>query len=190
MRAPGVREALGSTLVRSRMWEQGMALEHLALRGSAVRGGANGSAVEALACEAGFFSSEGSSGGGNSSGSGAECAPSAALLPWMDTMHTQFVPQAWLNAYPLPIARQLLEVGVALPGQQGVPPVTPLHAPYAPGDWCISFSGCTAYFQQADCERLFREGAESAQRAFAEYSARGRPSASAAGAGAAAAATS
>ena len=76
----------------------------------------------------------------------------------------QFVPQAWLNTYPLPIARQLLD---AVPGE-GELLLAPLHAPYAQGEWVVSFSGCAAYFSQAYCNGLFAEHAELAQKAFEE----------------------
>ena len=182
MREGRVAAGMGGTLVASRMWEQGMALEHLSMRGALVRrssaggnasargdGGGGEAGVEVLGCDAGMFA-----GGWEHGASAAPCQDSsggAALLPWMDTLHTQFVPQAWLNAYPLPIARQLLEVGPSVPGQ-AQPSVTPLHAAYRPGDWCISFSGCTAYFKQADCEQLFSEGAEEAHRALLAHAAR------------------
>ena len=162
------------------MWEQGTALAHFSQRGAMVRG-------RPLVSLGGMFSD-----GGDASSTTTTTAATAAsaariwpgcnasttlpsLLPWQDTLHTQFVPQAWLNSYPLPIAKMLIDVGTieSLPG--GESKYHTLHAPYTPGDWCISFSGCTAYFTQATCEALFQEGAEVARKAMGDAIARRAP---------------
>jgi hypothetical protein len=97
-------------------------------------------------------------GGGGAQG----CGGGVDLSPWADALHAQFVPQAWVNSYPLPIARQLLD---AVPGD-GDMLLAPLHAPFSQGDWVVSFSGCSAYFSQAYCNDLFAEHAELAEKAF------------------------
>ena len=184
MKEARVRERLGASLVGSRMWEQGTALEHFCMRGAIVEAAAaaaggygNGSRVEALVCEEGIFASgeePPAAPAAAASEAGRVCdegSAGAQLSPWMDSLHTQFVPQAWLNSYPYLIARQLQEVGPFVPGR-AEPVLTPLHAPYQPGDWCISFSGCTAYYTQDTCEGLFRDGAELAHKAIVDFASR------------------
>lgn len=60
--------------------------------------------------------------------------------------HVQMLPQAWMNAYPLPIARVLRDVNNM-----------PLHAVAQPGDWVVAFSGCHAMLPAPECEALFAQ---------------------------------
>ena len=85
-----------------------------------------------------------------------------SLLPsaYADASHVQAVPQAWINSYPQQLAGQLHD-------HKG----RPLHAPYAPGDWMVSFSGCGTLMGPEQCESLFeayaRQAAEAAEAALA-----------------------
>ena len=177
MRAARVRDEVGPALLSSRMWEQGTALANFATRGAALGGPrVDGRAgVRVVEARGGVFGERGAGvgagGGVHSSNPRIDerggCSESSA--PWADALHTQIVPQAWLNSYPLPIARQLLDVvprGDGGAGATGDAALGPLHAAYTPGDLAISFSGCTAYFTQAACEDLWGAAAASIDAAF------------------------
>jgi len=66
------------------------------------------------------------------------------LLAYEDLLHTQFVPQAWINSYPDAIAGVLRD-------HKSIP----MHASYQPYDWLVSFSGCKGYFGEQTCEDLY-----------------------------------
>lgn len=87
---------------------------------------------------------------------GAVCG-AGALRPaaFADVARTQFVPQAWLNAYPPQLAGQIYDHHAR-----------PMHAAWAPGDWVVSFSGCGMLLAKGDadaCERLYAQYAALAQ---------------------------
>ena len=62
----------------------------------------------------------------------------------VSSLHTQVVPQPWLNSYPDELAAKLRDDA----GR-------PLHAAYRDGDTFISFSGCGVLLGAARCEDLF-----------------------------------
>lgn len=66
------------------------------------------------------------------------------LIAYEDLLHTQFVPQAWVNSYPEAIAGVLRD-------HKG----SPMHASYQKSDWLVSFSGCKGYFGEQPCENLY-----------------------------------
>jgi len=66
------------------------------------------------------------------------------LLSYEDLLHTQFVPQAWINSYPEAIAGVLRD-------HKSIP----MHASFQPNDWLVSFSGCRGYFGERSCEDLY-----------------------------------
>ena len=66
------------------------------------------------------------------------------LIAYEDLLHTQFVPQAWINSYPEAIAGVLRD-------HKG----SPMHASYQKSDWLVSFSGCKGYFGEQPCEDLY-----------------------------------
>lgn len=71
---------------------------------------------------------------------------------YADVAHTQFVPQAWINAYPPELAAKLLDHHNL-----------PLHAQFEHGDWIISFSGCKPLLQVHEtCEALYARYASTA----------------------------
>jgi len=66
------------------------------------------------------------------------------LIAYEDLLHTQFVPQAWINSYPEAIAGVLRDhKGAAM------------HASHQSDDWLVSFSGCKGYFGVEPCEDLY-----------------------------------
>jgi len=73
---------------------------------------------------------------------------------FVDASRVQLVPQAWLNSYPPLLASKLHD-------HRG----GPMHAPYAPGDWIVSFSGCGVLLGAAPCEALFAAYASGATAA-------------------------
>jgi len=66
------------------------------------------------------------------------------LIAYEDLLHTQFVPQAWINSYPEAIA------GVLRDHKD-----SPMHSSYQKSDWLVSFSGCKGYFGEQPCEDLY-----------------------------------
>jgi len=66
------------------------------------------------------------------------------LIAYEDVLHTQFVPQAWINSYPEAISGVLRD-------HKGVP----MHASYQTDDWLVSFSGCKGYFGELPCEDMY-----------------------------------
>lgn len=59
--------------------------------------------------------------------------------------HVRFVPQRWINAYPMKIA-----MGLRIESDK------PIHAPYEDGDFIVSLSGCAANIGDA-CGTLFEQ---------------------------------
>jgi len=66
------------------------------------------------------------------------------LIAYEDVLHTQFVPQEWINSYPEAISGVLRD-------HKGAP----MHASYQPDDWLVSFSGCKGYFGELPCEDMY-----------------------------------
>lgn len=69
------------------------------------------------------------------------------ITEWEDVIHSHFVPQQWINSYPLEIAQQMREYDLV--------DSKPLHSAYKEGDWLVSFSGCNVFMPQKDCNALF-----------------------------------
>ena len=119
MRRPELNQ---SPLVQNRMWEQGGALWQFVNRDVP------------LAARNNTDASHGQSRG----------APASLALRYEDLVHTQFVPQRWLNSYPERIAGALRDHRQR-----------PMHAAFERGDWIASFSGCTGFFGTEACDALY-----------------------------------
>ena len=119
MRRPALNQ---SPLVQNRMWEQGGALWQFVNRDVP------------LAARNNTDASHGQS----------RIAPASLALRYEDLVHTQFVPQRWLNSYPERIAGALRDHRQR-----------PMHAAFERGDWIASFSGCTGFFGTEACDALY-----------------------------------
>jgi hypothetical protein len=154
---------------RNRAWEQATIFSSLALRGVAGSGTPFLAAGQAVGADAASRSAvlhvlgTGSAvAGADSTGETTRHSPDRLdPLAYADAMHTQTVPQAWLNSYPPEIATRLHD------HRGGA-----LHATYEAGDWMISFSGCGVLLPRHECEVLFAAYAEEAGRALQVWKAR------------------
>jgi hypothetical protein len=96
---------------------------------------------------------------------GATCQPDAPAstsaapidpAAYADTVHTQLLPQRWLNSYPPILARRLHD-------HHG----RAMHAEHVDGeDWLVSFSGCAVLLDAGTCEALYRDYAAAASARF------------------------
>jgi hypothetical protein len=155
---------------RNRAWEQATIFSSLALRGVAGSGTPFLAADQAVGVDAASRSAVlrvlgiGSAAAAGADGTGEATLNGADLLDplaYADAMHTQTVPQAWLNSYPPEIATRLHD------HRGGA-----MHATYEAGDWMVSFSGCGVLLPRGECEALFSAYAAEAARALQVWKAK------------------
>ena len=130
---------------RNRAWEQATLFAALALSGSATAAAPfrDEAAAAAAACAPSTATCEPPAAASRATSSSSTIDPAA----YADTIHTQLLPQRWLNSYPPALARRLHDHhGKAM------------HAEHADGeDWLVSFSGCAVLLDAATCEALYRD---------------------------------
>jgi hypothetical protein len=129
-----------SILINNRMWEQGGALWQFANRDVPYAAKERRRPLHDALIDARFFYCQND----QDSRLDGKHSSDRPLLAYEDLLHTQFVPQAWINSYPEAIAGVLRD-------HKGVP----IHASYDQGDWLVSFSGCKGYFGMRSCEDLY-----------------------------------